>query len=114
MKKIIILSNIVLLFANLLFGTILSFYGGINVVLSSMVIVATGILLFLIDTVHLKDAYKVSLMLLFTIIGVLEFFLSLVAPNRVTDNWWLILVIGLIAVEVIILIITNTVSNTNK
>lgn len=114
MKNIIILSCLVLLVVNLLFGAILSFYGGFNVVLSSMVIVATGILLYLTDTIHLKDGYKISLMLLFTIAGALELILSLFAPNQVVDNWWLILVIGLLAVEVIILIITNTVSNTNK
>ena len=114
MKKIIILSSIILLVANILFGAILSFYGGFNVVLSSMVIVATGILLYLTDTIHLIGGYKISLMLLFAIAGALELILSLLAPNQVVDNWWFILVIGLLAVEVIILIITNTVSNTNK
>lgn len=114
MKKIIILSSVVLLVANLLFGAILSFYGGCNVALSSAVIVVTGILLFLTDTINLKDGYKVSLMLLFAIAGVLEFVLSLIAPNRITDNWWLILVIALIAIEVIMLIITNTISNKIK
>ena len=114
MKKVIILSCMVLLIANLLCGAILSSYGSCNVALSSSVILVTGILLFLTDTINLKDGYKVSLMLLFAIVGVLEFILSLIAPNRFTDNWWLILVIGLMAAEAILLIITNTVSNKIK
>lgn len=114
MKKIIILSSIILLVANLLFGAILSFYGGYNVVLSSIVIVATGILLYLADTIHLKDGYKISLMLLFSIAGALELILSLFAPNRVVDNWWLILVIIMITVEVLLLIITNVISHKVK
>ena len=114
MKKIIILSSIILLVANLLFGAILSFYGGYNVVLSSMVIVATGTLLYLTDTIHLKDGYKISLMLLFTIAGALELILSLFAPNRVVDNWWLILVIILITIEVLLLIISNVISHKVK
>ena len=114
MKKIIILSCTILLIANLLFGAILSSYGRCNVALSSSVILVTGILLFLTDTINLEDGYKVSLMLLFAIVGVLEFILSLIAPNRFTDNWWLILVIGLMAAEAILLIITNTVSNKIK
>ena len=114
MKKVIILSCMVLLIANLLFGAILSSYGRCNVALSSSVILVTGILLFLTDTINLEDGYKVSLMLLFAIVGVLEFILSLIAPNRFTDNWWLILVIGLMAAEAILLIITNTVSNKIK
>ena len=92
-------------------GAILSFYCGFNVVFSSVVIVITGILLYLTYTINLRDSYKVSLMLLFTIAGASEFILSLIAPNRITDNWWLILVVALVAVEVILLIITNTVSN---
>ena len=111
MKRIIILSTIVLLVMNLLFGAILSFYGGFNVAISSSIIAVTGLLLYLTDTIHLKDGYKISLLLIFGIGGLLEFVLSLVAPNRLTDNWWLILVIGLMAAEAILLIITSTVSN---
>lgn len=114
MKKVIILSCMVLLIANLLFGAILSFYGEFNVAISSVVIVVTGLLLYLTDIIRLKDGYKISLMLIFAVGGLLEFVLSLIAPNRLTDNWWLILVIGLMAAEAILLIITNTVSNKIK
>ena len=114
MKKFIILSCMVLLIANLLFGAILSFYGEFNVAISSVVIVVTGLLLYLTDIIRLKDGYKISLMLIFAVGGLLEFVLSLIAPNRLTDNWWLILVIGLMAAEAILLIITNTVSNKIK
>ena len=113
MKKIIILSSCVLLVANLLLGAIISYYGGYNLAVSSVVIVATGLLLYLTDTIHLKDGYKISMLFLFTFVGVLEFIFSLVAPNRFTDNWWLVLVIGLIAIEVILLVITNSVSKKN-
>ena len=114
MKKIIIFSCIVLLIANLLFGAILSFYGEFNVAISSVVIVVTELLLYLTDIIRLKDGYKISLMLIFAVGGLLEFVLSLIAPNRLIDNWWLILVIGLMAAEAILLIITNTVSNKIK
>lgn len=110
MKKIIILSSAVLLVANLLFGAILSFYGGCNMALSSAVIVATGALLYLTDTIRLKDGFKVSLMILFSIAGVVVFVFSLLAPDRFTNNWWLIFVIGLIAFEAILLIIANILS----
>lgn len=103
-----------LLVANLLCGAILSFYGGYNVAFSSTVIVVTGILLYITAIINLKDGYKVSLMILFAIAGALEFILSLIAPNRIIDNWWLILVIVLMSIEVIVLILTNTVSNRIK
>lgn len=112
MKRIIMLSSIVLFVANLLFGLLLSFYGGCNVAMSSIVIVGTGILLYLTDTITLKDGYKVSLTILFAGVGCLEFVLSLFAPNRFTDNWWLIIVILLMALEAIMLIVVSRVLNT--
>ena len=114
MKRIILLSTGVLLIANLLLGAILSAYGVFNMLVSSAVIAATGLLLYYTCIASLKDGYKVSLMLLFSVGGLIEFVLSLVAPNRLTDNWWLIVIIGFLAAEIILLIITHTVSNKIK
>ena len=114
MKRIILLSGLVLLIMNLLFFAVLSSYGGYNATASCIVIAVTGVLLCLVDTVCLKDAYKVSLMLLFTIGGAIEFVLSLVAPNRFEDNWWLIVVIGMLALETILLIVMRAVSKLLK
>lgn len=113
MKKVILLSSAVLLVANVILGLILSFYGGFNLLFSSIVIVATGALLLITDTIQLKDGYKASLTTFFVIAGIFEFVLSLIAPNRI-DNWWLILFIAIIAFEVIMLIITNTISRKIK
>lgn len=111
MRRVIISSCAILLAMNLLFAAILSCYGGYAVAVSSFVIVATGGLLYAIDLIKLKDAYKVSLTVLFSVVGCIEFILSLFSPNHLEDNWWLIAVIGLLAVEAIILVITNTVSH---
>ena len=110
MKRIIILSGVVLLTANLLFGFILSSFDSFNVCVSSFVIVATTALLFITDTIRLKDGYKVSLLCLFSVFGIMEYISSLFAPNQFKDNWWLIAVIALIALELILLLITNAVS----
>lgn len=108
------MSNAVLLAMNLLFWFILSSYANFNVAVSSAVIVCTGLLLYITNVIRLKDAYRISLMLLIAIGGVIEFILSLVAPNRFEDNWWLIVVIALMAFEAILLIITHTISNKVK
>lgn len=111
MRRVVILSGAILLVMNLLFAVILSCYGGYAVAVSSFVIIATCGLLCAIDSIKLKDAYKVSLTVLFSVLGCVEFLLSLFSPNQLEDNWWLIVVIGLLAVEAIILVITNTVSH---
>lgn len=114
MKKVIILTCAVLLTANLLCGAILSSYNGCNLALSSAVIIVSAVLLYLVDSISIKDGYKVSLMLLFITIGLLEFILSLMAPNQVADNWWLIVVITLMAIQAITLIITRSISSKLK
>ena len=95
---------------NLLLGTIFSSYGNINLAISSAVVVITGLLLYLADMIFLRDGYRVSLMLIFLVGGLLEFILSLIAPNRLVDNWWLMLIIILMGSKSILLIVTNTVS----
>lgn len=114
MKRIILLSSIILITANVLIGAILSSYHTFNIVLSSVVIASTGALLYLTNCICLKDGFKVSLMLLFSIGGMFKFVFSLVAPDRCTNNWWLILVCALMAIEAILLIVTNTVSKLIK
>ncbi len=110
MKKIILLSGLVLLLMNLLFGLIISFFDGFNVMISSIVIVITTLLLYLITIIQLKDGYKISLSLLFLITGVIEYALSLFAPCQIVNNWWLIIIILVITLEVIILVVTNTIT----
>lgn len=74
----------------------------------------TTLLLYLTTVIQLKDGYKISLALLFSIVGIFEYVLSLYAPNQFKDNWWLISVILLIAFETILLIVTNTFSKKIK
>lgn len=113
-KHIILWSSVVLFVANLLCYAVLSGYGGYNAALSSGVIVITGILLYLTDTICLKDGFKASLLPLFAVGGIIKFALSLLAPNRFEDNWWLLVVIGMMAMEAVLLIVMNTVSNRVK
>ena len=114
MKRIILLSSIVLLLTNFIFWVILSYYEDYNAVASSIVIVTTGSLLYVTDIINLKNGYRISFLLLFSIIGIIEFVLSLVAPNRFEDNWWLIIIVCLMSFEIILLIVTNTISSKIK
>lgn len=113
MNKIIIYVSLTILAANILLGTILSCFDTLNVVLSSCVIVITALLLYMISVITLKDAFKVSLTLLFSLIGFVEYLLAVFAPSHVKDNFSLIIVIVLAALQVSLLVITNVVSNKN-
>lgn len=114
MDKIITISAVALLVVNVLFGAILSCYGGFNVAVSSVVIVITAATLWAINHMTLKDAFKVSLTLLFALAGAIEFLVSLFMPSRFTDNWGLIAVILFLLAQGLMLLVCNVVSNKVK
>jgi hypothetical protein len=114
MKNITLITGIILLVANLLFGSILSVYPTFNMCLNCGVIAATTTLLYVLKCITLKDGYYVSLSMLFGIMGIIEFILGLFAPQRYTDNWYLITIILLVIFEAIVLTITHIISKTIK
>ena len=110
MKKIILISALILLVTNILFGAILSCYDGFNMAVSSSVILLTALTLYIVKSIRLKDAFKVSLTLLFALSGVIEFFISLFISSRFSDNWGIMVIIALLILQGLILLLTNTVS----
>ena len=114
MKKLIILTTIILLVVNGLLGLILTAYHSTNVYLNSAVILLTGIVLWMVSSTNLKDAFKISLTSLFAVVGGIEFILGFFAPAEWSNNWFAILVIVVLAIEIIFVLLTNFVTNKNK
>lgn len=114
MKRLIILTTIILLVVNGLVGFILTVYQSTNVYLNSAVILLCGIVLWVVSSTHLKDAFKISLTSLFAIIGGVEYILGFFAPNEWSNNWFAILMVAVLVIEIIIILLTNFVTNKNK
>ena len=114
MKKLIILTTIILLVVNGLLGLILTAYQCTNVYLNSAVILLTGIVLWVVSSTNLKDAFKISLTSLFAAVGGIEYILGFFAPAEWSNNWFAILVIAVLAIEIIFVLLTNFVTNKNK
>ena len=114
MKRLIILTTIILLVVNGLLGLILTAYQSTNVYLNSAVILLSGIVLWVVSTTHMKDAFKISLTSLFAVVGGIEYILGFFAPAEWSNNWFAILVIAILAIEIFIVLVTNLVTNKNK
>lgn len=114
MKNTTLIIGVILLAANLLFGSILSFYPTFNMLLNCGVIAATTLLLYSLRCITLKDGFYISLSMLFGIFGIIEFILGLFAPQRYENNWYLIAIILIVVIKAIILTITNIISKTIK
>ena len=114
MKRLIILTTIILLVVNGLLGLILTAYHSTNIYLNTVVILLSGIVLWIITSMKLKDAFKVSLISLFTIVGTIEYILGFFAPTEWSNNWFTIFMIVVLAIEIIIVLSTNYVTNKNE
>lgn len=100
---------------NLLIGLIVSAYGGVNIAVTTVVIILTTLILLGINgSMGLKDGFKVSLDFIIPLIGIIEYFFALFMPNRFNDNWCLIIILILLAFEALILIVTKSISNKIK
>lgn len=106
MKQIIIIIGVILLIANLLFGLILSSYEAFNLFVSSLVIAITTILLLCVNIINLKDGFRISLYVLFSLFGIIEFVLSLFSFKAFENNWFLLLIVLFLAIESILLLVT--------
>lgn len=112
MNKTIITLGSILAVVNLLIGLIVSAFGWINIVISTAIIVATTLLLLAISNgyISLKDGFKVSLGFLIPAFGLIEYLFAVFMPNKFVDNWCLIVVILLCAMEAGLLITAHSVS----
>ena len=114
MKNIILLIGIILLLTNILLGAILSVYPPVNVLVNSLVIIATTTLLFFVWSMTLRDGFRIPLSFLFVSCGIVEFILGQFAPKDIQNNWFLAAVVLMIALEAIALSIAKVVSDKVK
>lgn len=114
MKKIILFTCATLLIANFIFGLLLSSYEWLNVLLSSGIIILSGIFMLMVGILPLKDGFKSSLYVVYSILGFIEFVLSLFSPSRITDNWVVIVITILVVFQLILLFIASVISNKIK
>ena len=114
MKNTVLITGIILLLANLLFGSILSIYPIFNMLLNCGVIAATTALIYLLRIIEMKDAFCISLSSLFVLFGIIAFILGLFAPQQYADNWYLLAIILIVVFEAIMLTITHIISKTIK
>lgn len=112
MNKTIITIGSIFAVVNLLIGLIVSAFGWINIVISTAIIVATTLLLLAINNgyIFLKEGFKVSLGFIIPTFGLIEYLFAVFMPNKFADNWCLIVVILLCAMEAGLLISAHNVS----
>lgn len=110
MKKTTLIITALFLIVNILFGVLLSSFKPFNVAFTSIVILLTGGLIYLLQCIKMKDAFAISLSFIFAVLGIIEFILAILSPEHVPDNGYVIATIVLLAIQSIILLICNLTS----
>ena len=112
MKKTIIFTTIAVLVVNIVAGLLLSSYHTFNMLATSVVVLFTAALIYITESITMKDAFRVSLPFVFSTIGVVMFLLMLFSKHQIQDNWCVIVSLVLLLVETVILYVTHRVSKT--
>lgn len=107
MKQIIIYTGIILISVNVLAGIIFNCYERFNIYTTSLCLFVNTALLWLIAWSRMKDAFKISLTILFPVFAIIEFVLMVLSPQTFKDNTYLMVTAILIAIQIIILIIVS-------
>lgn len=110
MKQVIITLGIIFLLANLAFGLVLDSFDMFNLLMSSGTIVFTMGALMSIEIIKIKDGFKVPLYIMNSICGVIEYIIALVAKNDMSNNWFYVLLIVIVALQLVLLTATNVTS----
>lgn len=110
MKNLTLTVGGIALALNLMFGFLLSSYEPFNVGFTSVVIVLTTLLIYLLRVVPMKDGYVIGLGFFFLFLGVVAFILGLLSPPSIIDNGFVIAAIIMIAIEVGIFLICSSIS----
>ena len=114
MKNLTLIIGCVALVLNLLFGFLLSAFEPFNVGFTSIVIVLTTLLIWLLRVVPMKDGFVIGLGFLFLLLGIVEYVLGSVSRPEFTDNGVVITAIILVAFEAVTLLICSSISKTVK
>ena len=113
MKKINILIGAIMLVLNLAIGLLFPGYEWFNCGLTRVVIVLTTTLMELIMQLSLKDAFKIGLASLTSVVGLIEFIVGCFSPSGFSGNWGIATILILLALHAIMLLIVHLVSNNN-
>jgi uncharacterized membrane protein HdeD (DUF308 family) len=104
MKNIFLIGGILAILFNSLAGVVLSNYPSFNWILADVSILVTAGLIYVLYFKYLDNAFKAVFTFLFLISGLIQYLLCLFAPSELENNWFILMIAGLISLEVLIFV----------
>ena len=110
MKNLTLTIGGILLAVNILAGLLLSAFEPFNVAFTSVVIIVTTLLTYLLEMQTMKDGFRISLPFILGFIGLIQYILGIISEPHLEDNGHVIAAVIMAVFEVVILLICNKVS----
>ena len=104
MKNIFLIGGILTILFNSLAGVVLSNYPSFNWILADVSILITTGLIYALYFKYLDNAFKAVFTFLFLISGLIRYLLCIFAPSQLENNWFILMIAGLISMEVLIFV----------
>ena len=111
MKSLAPLIGLILIIINISVCLIFSGYEWLNAILSSVIILVNVLLVLWINSMGLKDGFRISLDLLIPFMGLIAFFCVACSAPQIEDNGGIIAAICITAFQAILILICRAVSN---
>lgn len=105
MKKVIV-AAVAPLIVNIVAGFLLSAYPLANMLMTSLAILVNALLVGVLFQMGAESTHRLSLGMIFLVVGIMEFFSGFFAPARLMDNWWVILFVALTAAQCVLTYLT--------
>jgi len=115
MSKIILLLGTLFIIVNTIIGLLLSNYLPFNWISVDIVLLINTILLYQISSNSIiSDGYKISLSLIFPLLGLISIILAILSTEKYKDNYYLIGFISILAIEIILFLLAKNIKSINK
>ena len=114
MKKVILFVAGMMVLMNVVLSLVFEAYSPIAMLLGCSVAIIGTIILMLVQCLNLRDAYRYSLNTLFSIVTIGEWVTSFFAPNEMTNNWFVIVILVILFLEGLLLVASKSITNINS
>ena len=105
MKKIVLISGILLIGFNTISALILSIYPWFNYGLVDFSILSTTFLLFVLFQKANADAYRIFLTFLFSFLLLVKIYLSISSIQSWINNIWILAILSIVIFEILVLVL---------
>lgn len=114
MKKVILIVAGLMVLINIILSLVIEAYSSMAMLQGCAVVVISTIILILVQCLKLSDAYRYSLNTLFPIATIGEWLTAFFAPNELTNNWFIVVALVILVLEVLLLVASYSITNINS